>query len=441
MRRGGSLPTVAACVLIAAAWFPVTGPVMAADINWSVGTGLEYSDNPARVNENTHPDLTRIAQGTLGIAEVGSRLSARLSTQYKYSDFRENTFEDRGRAQAFGSLDWQIIPEELKWVAHDTYQQVPDSTRAVATPETEQSVNGFVTGPDLLLSLGGADFARLAVRYGDFEFSKTNEDNRRIAASAGLGRRIDPTTEVSFNVAGQHVDYTQENATQEDYDQTSAFGRYDREIPGGRATLDLGRVAVARDRLPNVTGTLAQVTVLWRIKPETETGLSYTQGTTDIGEVLIGPRNDPLTVDPRDITLTGDIGKERRMQAFGKRNAGALALGGSIYTAEQRYGSVDLDRDVTGGTLRADYSVTYGRTLFASFSSQTSDYRALDVRDRDIAGSLGIRESVGRSTELELTFLRERQRSDTPTLRFIENVVMLTLTYTGREPRRTQEGF
>lgn len=410
----------------------------AAEFGWSVGGAVEYSDNPARVSEEEMEETSQATFGTLSLRKHSSSVKADLKGSFEHNEYVSDVVSDHTEFMLDGTLEWDMVDDTLTWFVRDTYRQIPRDTRAVVTPESEQDANAFVTGPDITWQLSDAMYTRLSPRYGHFWFEDTDEDHTRHRVVATLGRRVSPVTDVSVNVGGERVHFTQETATQRDYTRRDAYLGYRRRLPHGELEASLGHARIQRDVLDDLDVDLFGLRAVTAVSARVRVGMDLSTGTTDLGEKLLIEPDDPLGTNPFAISVTGEVGRERRAALFTEYRSGPLTTSVMAGAGEEDYDTDALDRDTVGGSLRIEYELNPLTSVSFMARRLRSEFPELDGRDRDRATGIGLTRRLGRSLELRVAAEHQERRSTLPESSYEENLARLELRYVGRRmPERS----
>lgn len=404
----------------------------AVDLEWSVGGAVEHSDNPALDSEEEMDDTNRVTLGSLSLRKHAPGVTADVEGSFEHNDYVSDVVSDHTEFTLDGALEWNLVDDTLIWFVRDTYRQIPRDTRVVATPETEQDVNAFVTGPDLTLQLSEAMYTRLSPRYGHFWFEDTDEDHTRHRVVATLGRRVSPVTDVSVNVAGERVRFTREAVAQQDYTRREAYLGFRRRLPQGELEASLGRARVRREVLDDLDTDLFNLRAVTAVSGSVRVGMELSAGTTDLGEKLLVEPDDPLGTNPAAVSVTGEVGRERRAALFTEYRNGPLTTRVSVDTGEEDYESDALDRDTVSGSLRIEYGLTPLTSVAFTAWGLRSEFPELDERDRDRATVISLTRRLGRSLELQVSAEHLDRRSALPESGHEENRARLELRYFGR---------
>lgn len=406
--------------------------VSAVDAGWSLGSAVEYSDNPALVETAPVDDTTRSVVGTISMRNRSSDVRADFEGALEHNDYVSGVLADHSEATADGTLEWEIADDMLTWFTRDVYQQIPRETRAVITPDAEQDVNGFVTGPDITARLSAVTYSTLSARYGNFWFEDTDEDHWRQSVVAGIGRNVSPVTDMSLNVGAEQVHFATETATRRDFDRYSAYLGYERRLPHGELGASLGQVLIDRAARDDLRTGLIDLRAVTALTGATRVGINLSAGTTDLGERLLARSDDPLSADPGSLSVTEEVGRERRAALFAEYQSGPLTARAAIDGGVEDYDTDALDRDTVGGTLVVEYGLSPLTRVSFTARGLRSEFPALDERDREHAAGIGLRRRLGRSLELAVIAEHRLRRSTLPGSGYEEDRARLELTYFGR---------
>lgn len=406
--------------------------VSAVDTGWSLGNAVEYSDNPALVESAPEDDTARSVVGTISLRNRSSDVNADFEGVFEHNDYASGVLVDHSEATADGTLEWEIVDDTLTWFVRDTFRQIPRETRAVATPDTEQDVNGFVTGPDITARLSAVTYTTLSARYGNFWFEDTDDDHWRQSVVAGLGRQVSPVTDVSLNLGAEQVRFATETATRRDFRRYSAYVGYERRLPHGELGASLGQVHIQRPARDDLRTGLLDLRAVTALTGATRVGINLSAGTTDLGERLLDRADDPLSADPGSVSVTVEVGRERRAALFAEYQDGPLTALAAVDGGVEDYDTDALDRDTVAGTLVITYRLSSLTAVSVTARGLRSEFPALDERDREHAAGIGLRRRLGRSLELAVTAEHRLRRSTLPGSGYEEDRARLELTYFGR---------
>ncbi|MGV6818506.1 MAG: hypothetical protein ACWA44_14715 [Thiotrichales bacterium] len=162
--------------------------------------------------------------------EQQDRLQASIDFFIKNETYAENTYSAQSLFNIEGEIDWELLEGGMNWVIEDyAFSQRVDLTLD-NRPDNVQNFNVLATGPDFLFSRDSFD-AIVKLRLADVYYSKTEEDNLRFIASAGLERPINEYSRITGELSYSHVAFDQVFAV--DYDISFLSANYERDMPFG----------------------------------------------------------------------------------------------------------------------------------------------------------------------------------------------------------------
>jgi hypothetical protein len=128
------------------------------------------------------------------------------------------------------------LPERLDWVFQDYMSPQQINDLASSSPDNEQQVNLFVTGPTLYARFGAATRGQFDLRYGN-SYAEENDDfnGDRYSAAARVLHDLDATSAISGNLEAADVEYD-DSAQTSDYKRYDAYVGYKRKGPSSVST-------------------------------------------------------------------------------------------------------------------------------------------------------------------------------------------------------------
>lgn len=221
--RARPLATLVRAALVAGVG--VSAPAAAIRIDYSFGLALEHSDNIARTEFDRVDDTVVVPSFSFDVEQEGARVRADAAGTIEYRNYLGDEFGDEVRANLASVLDWEIMPERLRWSFADYASVQPVSTFAPDTPDNLQQTNVFRTGPVSRWRLGSAAYLQGEALYTNSYAEETDEfDSNRYTGVLRYVRELDPLRSISANASIERVDFDQ--PTVFDYDRADVYGLY-----------------------------------------------------------------------------------------------------------------------------------------------------------------------------------------------------------------------
>lgn len=417
------LTGVSALALSAGAW---------ADLNVRVEAGLGHSDNISRLPANEVDDSIGVVGLALDWTERSRRLRADVEVDVSYFDYLDNTFDSEVVGTGNGSLSVGILPDTFHWVVADTFGQALGDPFAPVTPGNREDINYFTTGPDLMLRLGSAGFARLFGRWSATTYENSPLDSQRSSVGASLGRRPSSRTELSLNAVREQVEFDDVGAS--DYDRDSIFLGY--SVDGGRTQLsaEAGYTWLERDAAQRTGSALINLSVIREMSAASSLQLTLGTQLGDAGDALRSAL-DGSVVGAGQVVATADPFENRLASLLWSldRNRTAFELGATWnqdrYETQRQF---DRSRWVYDARLTRRMTRTVDLQLLASLQQEDFDSVALSTEELRFGAVLNY--NGWRTLGLSLRAERyDRSASGAASIDtqgdYTENRVFLTLAY------------
>ncbi len=124
------------------------------------------------------------------------------------------------------SLDVDLVPERVRWNFQDTFNQAIVDPVVALTPDNQQSINYFTTGPQIDLNVGSSTRLTLRADYSvvnsSSDASQADDlDSERYAGDMTLTHDISNASNLYLLVEAQEIDFKDETAL--DYDSDLAY--------------------------------------------------------------------------------------------------------------------------------------------------------------------------------------------------------------------------
>jgi Putative beta-barrel porin 2 len=402
----GLIAAIAACDSLSAA-----SPE--ARLDWSVDSGVRYTDNATLVSDDTVDDVIGSIGGTMDIVRQGTRLDATLTGAGAFISYLDDTYDNDFLGYAAVTGRFQIIPDALAWALENTFGQSTSNQFEPSTPENRSNVNVLSTGPDISLNLGRATEVAFTGRYEQSTYEGTSaDDSQSWIGEVGLGRRLSDAAIASLRASTSHVDYDDPGAI--DYDQNEIFLRWDSKSSKQTLIADAGAVFLD-DEGEGSDKPVVRVDWSRRLTPSWSLGLGVGSGYRNAGEQFAAGITDDINGGgTQDIIVTNQVQryKSARVQLGFARPRTTFVLFTTV--DEERYpDSAALDRDAWIAGMETSRRITDRLRALLEVSYEERTFKGTSADDNTTFLSLGADWRLGRTLFLELEAGTERRSGDT----------------------------
>ncbi|HEU4654415.1 MAG TPA: hypothetical protein VFS47_10530 [Steroidobacteraceae bacterium] len=437
MRNGGVLPRITAGAVLCLILQLCAPQAIAENLAYEASLGAGHSDNILRNNNNEKSENIASAGLQFSFDKQSSKLQADAVGDLAYFDYRDNTFDSQLIGNFAGNALFAFVPERFQWVVSDNFGQVLSDPFQPATPDNDENLNYFTTGPDVTFAFGSQTRLRLGGRYSLTSYQKSPFDSDSISGQLGLIHLLSSSSSVSLNVSDQQVHYKEE-VLNADYQQDDAYVRYEAQGARTRLGLDAGYSRIDRDAATSTDGGLlfrlnvsrrisgSSVVLLTGGREFASSGSAFATSQSATG-VSLNAAPGRQTVQPFTndyVTLAWNF----------SRNRSGMALLGSWN--KQTYGdNPDLDQTLKrfGVQLQRDLSQTTSVSITANRSYGSFELPGVDYNE-DIAGA-ELSWHLSRAVVLGVSYNYFHRNSDLATGDYVENRYWLRIGYARGTPR------
>jgi hypothetical protein len=437
MRNGGTLPRLAVGVVSCLALQLTTSVSAAGDLAYEASLGEGRSDNILRTSNNEEDENIASAGLQFSFDQQSSKLQADAVADLAYFDYRDDTFDSQLVGNFAGNATFAFVPERFQWVISDNFGQVLRDPFEPATPDNDENLNYFTTGPDVTFAFGSQTRLRLGGRYSLTSYEDSPFDSDSVAGQLALIRLLSKSSSISLNGRVEQVDY-EERALDADYDQDDAYVRYEAQGARTHLGLDAGYSRIDQDAAADSQGGLllrldvsrrisgASVIMLTGGREFASSGSAFaaSQGAAGVSLSAAPGRQtvQPFTNDY--VTLAWNYSRNRTgLSLFGSRNDESYEEAPTLDQKITRYG-VQVSRE-----LSQSMSLSFnGNRASASFDQPGGDY------DEDTAG-LEFSWHLSRSLVLGLSYNYFHRNSDLAVADYTENRYWIRIGYARGTPR------
>ena len=393
-------------------------------------TGVGASDNIARAPDNEIDETIGVLGVNFGLLEDTSRLSANIRSQFDYTYYADDTFDNEVVGGLTGNLDFTVLEERLTWMVQDNFGQQTSDPFATPNPGNREDVNFFTTGPTVNFLPGSRNILQLSMRYSRIDFEERNTDNERKSIALQLGREIRRGMRLSLNASTEAIEFDNGGLTP-DFDRNEGFVRY--ELNGNRNTLgfDLGVTEV--DILGSTSdGVLARLDWTRELTADTTFVLSGGTSFSDEGDIFRFDQNASADLrDTVDVFASAFPFTSNFVSAQYVISRSRTAINVGMNWREEEYeGGPAIDRVTSGANFSLRRDMT--QKMFANVSAQyrRRNFRYLNSADDNVTASAEIGYRFGPAFNASLQYLYFERSGDSAIAVARENRVTLRFFYT-----------
>lgn len=415
-------------------------PLQAGEFAYGLGYVATHSDNIALVPTDERGDWIHSLLAGCAYQENTSDLVARVRGQAEYNHYQEHTFADEPRYYLDSSAVWAISPQRFFWTLEDAARQALINSTVANTPPNRTSVNVLSTGPDAVVRFSAVHSLAVAVRAGDVYTGRADADNKRLNGSVGWLYQASSVTKYSMNY--QVLDIRYDNSTlNNDFNRQDVFARAEYRPSRSQYVLDLGVTDVNRDRGNDLRGTLARLSWIRQLSPESTFGVSasteLSDTSTDIlaaSQILTAPTAAPaqaatIAAQPQYV-ITSDVYKAKNGEIFYTRHGSQLGWQFAVSQRKFDYETnITNSRKETGGRLQIDYSYSEATTATLFTTYLKTEYLDFIRRDTDRYSGIRLGYRLTSRISLGLEASRADRTSTDTTLSFVDNRALLSVLY------------
>ncbi len=442
-RRAGtamsSIPRRELCGLALAVLVLHPSDARAVRFDYQIEAGLAHSDNIGLSESDRVEDTAASLRLSLDASQSGSRVVLQARGSVQYLGYLDDTFDDELRGEFAGRLNWTLLPERIEWRFEDYLGRQPIDVRGGFSPDNQEQVNVFVTGPSLVGRFGPRTRGRLDLRYGN-TYAEENRDfnSDRFSATATVLRDFGPTARVAASVEAARVDFDRgPPGTDADYDRLDVYLSHQRELRDIDLRADLGVSSVDfADRPGGRRGEpLLRGSVDWRLSSRGQLSVDVGYQFSDAAQDLVGRAqalSGPLVEDLSGARLQAvpDVFRDRRVNLGYRRTGDRLT-----WLVRTFYQRIDYDDDVIGdqsnrgGGVRADYRLRERLTLSLGIDADRRRFEIGSRRDNDLRGFAALSQTLARHWSWRVEYQYRERDSDALGADYRENVVAVALSY------------
>lgn len=401
----------------------ISRPIFAFDISYTASASTIYTDNSRQTQTNKQDDLIVVMSTGFTLEENQPGYTLRLAPNITYRNFTQDTFGDETRAALSSQAIWRITPSTFSWeIADNISTQIVDSTQN-NTPDNQQEINEFITGPTIILRIGQLDTFNINSRYRNIHAETGDIDNERYSTHINWQHTLSSTMAYSLNYAHEKVDF--DNPLSVDFYTNEVFLRIDFQRHLSTLVFDVGVNEIDRDNQEKRDGSLTRLNWNYQITPRAAFSTAWTNEFGDRGQVIQD------TAIQGGSTTTANVFERTRWSSSYIRTTTFTQFSTRVFLEEQDFEGTITDQKTKGVNLDMGFDVTHA-TNFGVFGNYTNtkfiDTASTRVDDQTRIG-LRLRYQISLTLTLAGSLSRTQRDSTVATRDFDENRVIITLNY------------
>lgn len=434
-RRPWHLKTPLRVLLLAAMGAPSVS--WALDVGYSLGYGLEYTDNALLTQDNKRDEWTNSARAGLSLIHNSPALDARIESNVDYRNYKNNIFGDETLFGLNLFSKWNISPQRFSWTVEDYYTQTVINPTDPNTPNNRQNTNIASTGPDFTMHLSPLNTLDLGARYVRNTYETSDIDNSRAVGNLSWAYQSSPSTRLSLNLNAESVNYDdQAGGANSNFTRRDAFAELSNRIARNEFVLDAGSTRIKRENADDVTGALGRLRWRRQISTTSDFAVYASSLLSDAGQRALSQgqaaSEGPLQPSFSIPVVSGDVFREKSVEMVYdyQRSYGSNTF--RLFRQKDEYEVSPADEDRRGGSFDIGYDFSEAMTtaIFASYVrvENFATFPSFIYRDKTV----GVRLVNHLTQRLSLGLdLRQNRRDSDPafTNNYTEHRALLTLTY------------
>lgn len=431
--------TAVAAVALAIASMLAGAPAESAQVGYSFGTAIEYTDNADLAPKtDAQSDLVYKLYGGYEYDEKATNLDTRMALAGEYQIYKEETADDKFLGAANAGLVWKPFPSLFHWVADDTYTPTIDPQQKT-TPGNIQHANIFSTGPDVFFHFGPVDTLNLGGRVVDARYQAQDGDNIATLGYLRWLHRTSERTTLSLNHERENVNYNDEG--EDDFRQATNFAGLSYKSIRESLTMNYGYSTIHRDSSEDPVRTNIGSFVWDRfISGRTTFNLRLLRELGDAGSDVVqqvGNQQNPGVVELPNTTDVYVLREAAALLRWGITPGTRRASSVGVFWNDRKYeidkNSDEQDQGITIGILWP-FAPTLDATMSGSYTER--DFYGIKRRDDETIVGVGLNYLLSRQTTVG-TYVQHRNNNSTDSEQeYIENRIGIFVTYAVRSGRR-----
>jgi hypothetical protein len=409
-------------------------PVLAGEFGYLAGDSLTYDSNINRVSNGAIAEWTQSLIGGLAYQESSADLSARLLARVERRNYLRNSYNDENIYDVNGAAVWTISPQQFTWTVEDVARQVQLNITAPDTPSNRTNTNSLGTGPDFTFRLDPTNNVDIAARYTRFTINGPG-DTKIYSGRTDWVHRVSELTTLSLNYAAAR----RINLDPSPFGDTrleEQYLRFETRPPLGVLTIDAGTGSFAQEGVENQKRRLARLTFFRSLTSASSLQVSFlSQYSSTSRELLAGvispTQSTPAAPStPSTIVAATDVYYSRSSDIY-YQNRSSRYCGFALRRLARSVDSPQAalqDFEELGGRIDCDWLYSPARIrAYTDYARRT--YPEPFRRDGVLSAGVAVSYTPNQNVDISVDAARVAQSSSQAQYDFVDQRVMLSLTY------------
>jgi len=436
MGRFRPTPLVMA-ISVAVASLTASGLARSAEYGYTIGGGLEYTDNVDLAPTDPKSDLIYILNGGYNYSDQSAHLDLAMGLAGQFRIHRDETYDNEFLGAANVAATWKPYPGLFHWVVEDVYTPTIDP-QDKPTVSNVKHANIFSTGPDTFFRFGPVDTLNVGGRVVDARYQEADGDNTGTLGYVRWLHRTSERTTLSLNHERQNVNYN--DKAEDDFRQLTNFAGLAFQSARDRFNLNYGYSTIDREHEDTIRTHIGSV--IWDrfISGRTQFNLRLTRdlGNSD-GDVVQQTQNqqNPGAVDTPNTTDVYVLREAAARLRWGITPGTARASSIGVFWNDREY-EIDKDSNEQDQGLTLDVVWPFTSLLYATVSGSYTerDYYGVKRRDDETIVGIGMSYLLTRRTTIGAYVRHDNNNSTDPGEEYVENRFGVFLSYAVSGSRR-----
>lgn len=397
----------------------------AAELEFAISQGIERTDNVDFVPTNETGETIYTTRLGVTLNQDSPKLDAQVEFMTEYRDYRNDTFDDQNVPSLLATVNWAAVPERFTWFLRNILTQEQIDDRASPTPDNEQDVNTFTTGPDFFFRISQSDAIQFGLRYTDSYFEKTEEDSERYSQTIVWQHELSSRTGVSLNFANEAIEFDNDFLNK-DFDRQDWFFRLDTQQARNELQFDIGETSIEGDRGEDESEPLARFSWKRRLSDRSNLGIFLVRELSDTGrDVAVGRGLAGLTGSSDG----ADLFTDRRLNAIYTLDARRTTIRIGLFYRKQDFKLTDSEDKARGINIGIKRNVS--RKLIVTLLGSATRTEFVDIRrvDDDVSFGAALSYRLGRALSFNIEGEWNKKDSDNPLRDYDEKRATFQIAY------------
>jgi hypothetical protein len=234
-----TLTRAGAMALCAVAAFAGTRPAQAAAPGYEIEVGVIESDNIERVPSGGASSTIAVEGLEFDWHDKRPWLDADIDADVNHLDYFPRTYNDQFVGNLLATAKVNPVLDLLSWDFADNFGQVPLQPLAPITPDNQEYINYFRTGPALTVPLGQTMQLDVTAQYGRLTYQQSPLDETMLSGGVGLLHELSTTSSIAINARDDSIRFDNDQLNP-NYDRQEAFATFNTKGSRTTLTVDLG---------------------------------------------------------------------------------------------------------------------------------------------------------------------------------------------------------